>query len=146
MNITPIFTISYAHCFLKQFLPIKTDSQRPDLGLPTITGVVKKHQQIRSAVTPSCHTQRLHLPYMQADFTPKSTLSLLIADDHALLREGLMLMFRTYEETAAMGVVYQDALSAVEQTQTRCGHPWIGSKTWPILVHRPNTLPTAPEN
>ena len=52
---------------------------------------------------------------MQADFTPKSTLSLLIADDHALLREGLMLMFRTYEETAAIGVVLQDALSAIEQ-------------------------------
>jgi DNA-binding NarL/FixJ family response regulator len=52
---------------------------------------------------------------MQADSTPKSTLSLLIADDHALLREGLMLMFRTYVAISATGVVYQDALSVIEK-------------------------------
>jgi DNA-binding NarL/FixJ family response regulator len=53
---------------------------------------------------------------MQADFTPKSNLSVLIADDHALLCEGLVLLFRTYEETmAAVGVAYQELPSAIEQ-------------------------------
>jgi DNA-binding NarL/FixJ family response regulator len=52
---------------------------------------------------------------MQADFSPKSTLSLLIVDDHALLREGLLLMFQTLEDTAVVGVGYQDAVTAVEQ-------------------------------
>ena len=73
---------------------------------------------------------------MQADFTPKSTLSLLIADDHALLREGLMLMFRTYEETAAMGVVYQDALSAIEQHKPDVVILGLGAKhgqSWSIV-------------
>ena len=50
---------------------------------------------------------------MQADFTPKTPLSLLIADDHALLRDALLPMFRTFKDTAAMGVGYQDALNAV---------------------------------
>ncbi len=52
---------------------------------------------------------------MQADFTPKTTLSLLIADDHALLRDALLPMFRTIKDTAAMGVGYQDAISAIEK-------------------------------
>jgi DNA-binding NarL/FixJ family response regulator len=67
-------------------------------------------------MTPSCHTLRLHLSHMQTDFTPKSNLSLLIADDHALLCEGLVLLFRTYAENmAAVGVAYQEMPSAIEQ-------------------------------
>ncbi len=52
---------------------------------------------------------------MQADFIPKSALSLLIVDDHTLLREGLLLLFRTYEDAAVVGVGHQDAVTAVEQ-------------------------------
>jgi len=52
---------------------------------------------------------------MEANFTSKLNLSLLIVDDHALLREGLLLMFLIYQETRAVGVVHQEASSAVEQ-------------------------------
>ncbi|MGD0656043.1 MAG: response regulator transcription factor [Thermoguttaceae bacterium] len=52
---------------------------------------------------------------MSADSTPKSTLSLLIADDHALLREGLLLMFQNFQQVAAIGVAFQDAPLAAEQ-------------------------------
>jgi DNA-binding NarL/FixJ family response regulator len=78
-------------------------------------GVVKKHQVFCGVVTPGCHTQRLHLSYMQADITFKSPLSLLIVDDHALLRDALVPMFRTIEDIAAIGVEYQGALNAIEQ-------------------------------
>jgi two-component system, NarL family, response regulator NreC len=54
---------------------------------------------------------------MQTDTSPKSGLSLLIADDHALLREGLVLMFLVYEEFRAVGVVYSEALSVIEQSK-----------------------------
>lgn len=52
---------------------------------------------------------------MDDDFTPKSSLSLLIVDNHVLLREGLLLMFLVYEETRATGVVYQELPSALER-------------------------------
>lgn len=63
----------------------------------------------------SCHTRRLYLSRMQADFTTKTNLSVLIIDDHALLREGLLLMFLVYEELRAVGAVFQDAATAIEQ-------------------------------
>jgi DNA-binding NarL/FixJ family response regulator len=52
---------------------------------------------------------------MQADSASKSTLSLLIADDHALLREGLVLMFQAYPEIAAIAVAHPGAQTAVDQ-------------------------------
>jgi len=52
---------------------------------------------------------------MEAKFSPKSHLSLLIADDHTLLRDGLLLMFRIYEEATALATDYQEITSAVRQ-------------------------------
>jgi DNA-binding NarL/FixJ family response regulator len=52
---------------------------------------------------------------METDITAKRNISVLIVDDHALLREGLLLMFLVYEETRAIGVEYQEASSALDQ-------------------------------
>jgi DNA-binding NarL/FixJ family response regulator len=52
---------------------------------------------------------------METDFVNKPNLSLLIVDDHALFREGLLLMFLVYQELRAVGAVFQDAQSSIEQ-------------------------------
>jgi DNA-binding NarL/FixJ family response regulator len=82
---------------------------------------------------------------MQADFTPLSTYTVLIADDHALVREGLLLMFRIYEQATAVGISHQDLPNALEQykpdvvilglgrKQTEC---WTTIKT--LCQSRPN--------
>ncbi len=52
---------------------------------------------------------------MEGDFTPKSKLNLLIIDDQVLFREGLLLMFRIYEEASGAGAGHQELLTAIEQ-------------------------------
>ena len=52
---------------------------------------------------------------MQADSIPPTKLTLLIVEDHALLREGLLFLFQSHEDAAALGVGYQDAVTAVEK-------------------------------
>ncbi len=52
---------------------------------------------------------------MEANFTPYSKLSLLIVDDHALFRDGLVLMYRLYEQAAAVAVECREAANAVRQ-------------------------------
>jgi two-component system, NarL family, response regulator NreC len=87
-------------------------------------------------VTPSCHTQRLDLLQMQADTAPKSTFALLIADDHSLLREGLLHLFRQCGDIAAIGVEYDDVLSIVEHHNPDVVILGLGAKNdkyWPVV-------------
>ncbi len=73
---------------------------------------------------------------MQADFIPKSTLTLLIADGHALLREGLLLLFQNYADATVIGVEYQDAVSAVVEHNPNVVILGLGTKHvqyWPIV-------------
>jgi len=82
---------------------------------------------------------------METDSTPKSNLSLLIVDDHALMREGLLLLFRTHEEAPAVGAVYQEAAIAGEQHNPDVVIVGLGAKHGPhwtavqtLCTERPN--------
>ena len=52
---------------------------------------------------------------MQADFIPPKKLTLLIVEDHALLREGLLFLFQSHEDATALGAGYQDAVTGIEK-------------------------------
>jgi two-component system, NarL family, response regulator NreC len=76
---------------------------------------------------------------------PKTNLSLLIVDDHILLREGLSLMFRTYADAKAVGSIYQEATCVAEKLKPDVVIFGIGSKhspNWATVQMLCNQQPT----
>jgi DNA-binding NarL/FixJ family response regulator len=71
------------------------------------------------------------LPCMETNFTRITNFSLLIVDDHTLLREGLLLMFRIYLQATAIGVAYREMPNAIEQYEPDVVIMGLGAKHSP---------------
>jgi two-component system, NarL family, response regulator NreC len=82
---------------------------------------------------------------METNFTQIPNFSLLIVDDHALLREGLLLMFRIYQQATAIGVAFQEMPNAMEQYEPDVVIVGLGAKHSPswaairaLCIQRPD--------
>jgi DNA-binding NarL/FixJ family response regulator len=84
---------------------------------------------------------------MEAKYSSKTHLSVLIIDDHILFRDGLTLMFRVYEESTASAVDCTEALISVRKLKPDVVIIGLGTKhydCWSTVQNICNEFPKLP--